>query len=31
MLGWDEYGFPTYGWLVELNIEWTAKYLLEIA
>jgi hypothetical protein len=27
MLGWDEYGFPTYGRLVELNIEWAAKYL----
>ena len=27
MLGWDESGVPTYGKLVELNIEWAAKYL----
>jgi aldehyde:ferredoxin oxidoreductase len=27
MLGWDESGVPTYGKLVELNIEWAAKDL----
>jgi aldehyde:ferredoxin oxidoreductase len=27
MMGWDESGVPTYGRLVELNIEWAAKYL----
>ena len=27
MLGWDECGVPTYGRLVELNIEWAAPYL----
>ena len=27
MLGWDDKGVPTYGRLVELNIEWAAKYL----
>jgi aldehyde:ferredoxin oxidoreductase len=27
MLGWDESGVPTYGRLVELNIEWAEKYL----
>lgn len=27
MLGWDEQGKPTYGRLVELNIEWAGKYL----
>jgi aldehyde:ferredoxin oxidoreductase len=27
MLGWNESGIPTYGRLVELNIEWAAKYL----
>jgi len=27
MLGWDESGIPTYGRLVELDIEWAAKYL----
>jgi aldehyde:ferredoxin oxidoreductase len=27
MLGWDENGIPTHGRLVELNIEWAAKYL----
>jgi aldehyde:ferredoxin oxidoreductase len=27
MLGWDEQGKPTYGRLVELNIEWAWKYL----
>ena len=27
MLGWDEGGVPTYGRLVELNIEWAAQYL----
>jgi aldehyde:ferredoxin oxidoreductase len=26
MLGWDESGVPTYGRLVELNIEWAAQY-----
>jgi aldehyde:ferredoxin oxidoreductase len=27
MLGWDESGIPTSGRLVELNIEWAAKYM----
>jgi len=27
MLGWGESGIPTYGRLVELDIEWAAKYL----
>ena len=29
MLGWDESGIPTYARLVELNIEWAARYLQE--
>ncbi len=28
MLGWDEEGVPTYGRLVELNIEWAASYIM---
>jgi aldehyde:ferredoxin oxidoreductase len=27
MLGWDELGIPTYSRLVELDVEWAAKYL----
>ena len=27
MLGWDESGIPTYGRLVELDIEWASEYL----
>jgi len=27
MLGWDESGIPTYSRLVELDVEWAAKYL----
>jgi len=27
MLGWNEMGIPTTGRLVELNIEWAARYL----
>ncbi len=27
MLGWNDSGVPTYGSLVELNVEWAAKYL----
>jgi len=27
MLGWDESGVPSYGRLVELNVEWAAQYL----
>ncbi len=27
MMGWDESGVPTYGKMVELNIEWAEKYL----
>jgi aldehyde:ferredoxin oxidoreductase len=29
MLGWNESGVPTYGRLVELDIEWASKYLDE--
>ncbi len=29
MMGWSENGVPTYGRLVELNIEWAAQYLPE--
>jgi aldehyde:ferredoxin oxidoreductase len=27
MLGWSESGIPTYGRLVELDIEWASEYL----
>ncbi len=27
MLGWDEAGVPTPGRLIELNVEWAARYL----